>query len=841
MMGVRLFSRIALCALLATLAACNDSASDDAASGAGASVDSSDPNTVAERAATETPQTGLVLSCPAATATVQFAACPGGQLVYVVPSAGVYVESSTVATTDVPAYGAATHVFQPYQNAVEVVICQIAETPGVAVTYTTDPCTMNHGVAAGPAAGGSSSSGGGSSSSSSSSSGASTVPQIGLVLSCPTATATVQFAACPGGQLVYAVPATGVYVESSTAATTTAPAFSAATHVFQPYQNAVEVVICTIAETPGLTVTYSTDPCTLYHGVVAGPGAGGSSSSGASTSSSSSGGVPSGSSSGATSSSGSSSGASSSSGGSSSGSPSSSGSSSSSGGSSATTDVLTYHNDTMRTGQNLTETVLTPRNVNSSTFGLLYQLAADDLVSATPVVASNVSINGVLHNVVYVASESDSVYAYDADTGALLKHVSVLGTGELPSDDRGCAQDGPNIGITATPVIDRSAGPNGTIFVEAMSKDSSNNYYQRLHALDLATLADRITPVTIQATYPGTAYGATGQVAFVPGQYTERGALLLSHGQIVTVWAGHCDTGQYDSWIIAYNESLTQTQVLNLTPNGNQGGIWDAAGAAADNAGALYSLIGNGLFDVTLTNSGFPVNGDYGNAAIKLSLSSASGSLQVTDYFTMWDTTTESQDDVDLGSGSPLLLPDMADSTGTTRQLMLAVGKDTNFYLLDRHNLGKYNGNASGSDTVYQELDGVLSAALLASPVYFNGSIYLAEIGGTLKQFALSAARLPATPTSKSSATFAFPGASPSISANGTSNAIVWAVMSNPGSAAVLHAYNPANLATEYYNSTQAAGGRDAFGNGNKFITAVVAHGKVFVGTRNGVAVFGLL
>jgi hypothetical protein len=496
----------------------------------------------------------------------------------------------------------------------------------------------------------------------------------------------------------------------------------------------------------------------------------------------------------------------------------------------------------MRTGRNLTETILTPSNVKSSTFGLLYELPADNLVSATPVVASNVSINGASHNVVYVASESDSVYAYDVDTGALLKQVSLLATGEAPSDDRGCSQDGPNIGITATPVIDRGAGPNGTMFVEAMSKDSSGNYYQRLHALDLSTLADRITPVVIQATYPGTAYGATGEVSFVPGMYTERGALLLTQGQIVTVWAGHCDTGQYNSWIIAYNEStLTQTQVRNLTPHGNQGGIWDAAGVAADGSGAIYTLIGNGLFDTTLTGSGFPINGDYGNAAVKFSLTGASNSLAVTDYFTMWDTTTESQDDVDLGSGSPLVLPDQTDASGNTQHLLLAVGKDTNFYLLDRDNLGKYNGNISSSDTIYQELDGVLTGGMLSSPVYFNGSIYVAEIGGTLKQFALSAARLPATPTSQSSATFAFPGASPSISANGSSNAIVWAVMSNPGTAAVLHAYNPANLAVEYYNSTQASGGRDAFGLGNKFITAVVAHGKVFVGTRSGVAVFGLL
>jgi hypothetical protein len=280
--------------------------------------------------------------------------------------------------------------------------------------------------------------------------------------------------------------------------------------------------------------------------------------------------------------------------------------------------------------------------------------------------------------------------------------------------------------------------------------------------------------------------------------------------------------------------------VLNLTPNGNQGGIWDVAGVAADNTGALYTLIGNGLFDTTLTSGGFPTLGDYGNAAIKLSLTTASNTLALTDYFTMWDTTSESNGDVDLGSGSPLLLPDLTDAGGATQHLMLAAGKDTNLYLLDRDNMGKYNGNNASSDVIYQELDGALSHGVYSAPVYFNGSIYFADSGGTLKQYALGTARLPSTPTSVSSASFAFPGASPSISANGTSNAIVWAVMSSSSSAAVLHAYNPANLAVEYYNSTQAASGRDAFGNGNKFITPVVAHGKVFVGTPSGVAVFGL-
>lgn len=521
---------------------------------------------------------------------------------------------------------------------------------------------------------------------------------------------------------------------------------------------------------------------------------------------------------------------------------SSSGSSSSSSGSSGSstsggtvnTDVLTYHNDTMRTGQYLTETILTPANVTSASFGLLRLLAADGLVDAAPLVVSQLSIAGAPHNVVYVATESDSVYAYDADSGTLLQKVSLLANGETPSDSRSCTQVVPQIGITSTPVIDRSAGPNGTIYVVAMSKDSSGNYYQRLHALDLVTLADRLAPVVIGASYPGAP-------AFVPDQYKERGALLLAQGQIITSWASHCDGGNYNGWVIAYNEAtLAQTAVINLTPKGNQGGIWDVAGVALDSAGSLYTLLGNGIFDTTLTSGGMPVNLDYGNAAVRLTLSGST--FTVADYFTSWNTTAQSVADEDLGSGSPLLIPDQVDSTGATRHLMLAAGKDMNLYLLDRDSMGKYNGNAGTStDAIYQELPAALSHGIYSAPVYFNGSIYLAEVSGTLKQYALAAARMPSTPTSQSSASFAYPGASPAISANGSSTAIVWAVESNPGSTAVLHAYNPANLAVEYYNSTQAAASRDAFGNGNKFVTPVIANGKVFVGTPSGVAVFGVL
>jgi hypothetical protein len=504
----------------------------------------------------------------------------------------------------------------------------------------------------------------------------------------------------------------------------------------------------------------------------------------------------------------------------------------------ATTDVVTYHNDAMRTGQNLTETVLTQANVTSASFGKLWTLAADDPVDATPLVATQVTIGGSAHNVVYVASEHDTVYAYDADTGDLLAHVSLLGTGETPSGTHSCGQVEPEIGVTATPVIDRSIGPNGTLFVVAMSENSSGSYFQRLHALDLTTLADRMPAVVIQATAPGSgANAAGGSVTFSGGQYKERGALLTANGQIYTVWASHCDFDPYNGWIIAYSETtLAQTAVLNYTPNGVRGAIWNVAGLAADSAGVLYGLAGNGTFDTTLTTSGFPAQSDFGNAVLKVS---ASGStLTVADYFAAPTTVAESTGDIDLGSGSPMLLPDQTDAGGTTRHLLIGAGKDGNVLLLDRDSLGKFNASTSQA---YQTLNGELPGGLFSAFAYFNGSVYVADVGGTLKAFTLSQALLSATPTSQSAATFARPGSSPAVSANGTSNGIIWAVVSALGTPAVLHAYNPANLQQEYYNSTQAAGSRDAFGNGEKFITPVIANGKVFIGTPTGVAVFGLL
>jgi PQQ-like domain len=505
-------------------------------------------------------------------------------------------------------------------------------------------------------------------------------------------------------------------------------------------------------------------------------------------------------------------------------------------GASTATDVLTYHNDNSRSGQNLTETLLTPATVNSTQFGLLRVLPADGLVDGQPLIASNLSVNGTSHNIVYVVTENDSVYSYDADSGAALGHVSVLGTGETPSDDRGCSQVTPQIGITSTPVIDRSMGPNGTLYVVAMSKNASGSYYQRLHALDMVTLAERPnSPVVVQATYPGTGNNSTGVTSFAPAQYKERAGLLLLNGTVYTAWASHCDDAPYNGWIMGYDESaLTQTQVLNVTPNGSDGAIWQSGGGmAADSAGSVYALVANGTFDTTLDATGFPLQNDYGNAFIRISTTS---SLQVADYFDMDNTVAESNGDVDLGSGAPMLLPDQTDSTGVVRHLAVGAGKDGHLYVVSRDNMGKFS---MSNNAIWEDMPGALPGGIWSSPAYFQGTVYYGDVGGTLKAFGLNQALLGMTPTSQTTMSFGYPGVSPAVSANGSTNGIVWAVEN--AQPAVLHAFSAGDLSTELYNSNQAANGRDQFGSGNKFMTPTIANGKVFVGTPSGVAVFGLL
>ena len=343
--------------------------------------------------------------------------------------------------------------------------------------------------------------------------------------------------------------------------------------------------------------------------------------------------------------------------------------------------VLTYHNDSMRTGRNPSETALTLKNVNSVTFGKLFVIPTDGLVDAQPLYAPNISIPGNgTHNVLFVASEHGTVYGFDADNGSTLWHVTTLATGETPSDNRNCGQVTPEIGVTSTPVVDLAAGPHGTIYVVAMSKDSSSNYHQRLHALDITTGAEQFGgPVDIAAKYPGTGDNSQGGfVIFDPKQYKERAGLLLLNHIVYTTWASHCDIRPYTGWIISYNgTTLAQQSVLNVIPNGNEGAIWAAgAGPAADSNGNIYFLDGNGTFETTLDGNGFPVNGDYGNAIMKLS--TKKGQLAVSDYFNMYNTISESDADEDLGSGGAMVVPNFKDSSGTVHSLVVGAGKDQN-------------------------------------------------------------------------------------------------------------------------------------------------------------------
>ncbi len=507
----------------------------------------------------------------------------------------------------------------------------------------------------------------------------------------------------------------------------------------------------------------------------------------------------------------------------------------------STIDVVTYHYDNLRTGQNLNETILTPANVNSTKFGKLGAFTVDGRVDAQPLYLSAVAIPSVgTKNVLYVATEHGSVYAFDADsvngnTSAFLWKTAVLGSGETSSDDRGCGQVSPEIGVTATPVIDRTRGAHGAIYVVAMSKDANGNYFHRLHALDLTTGAELFGgPTLVQATFPGTGDSSSnGNVVFEAKQYKERPGLLQIGGTIYTTWSSHCDARPYTSWVMSYDaNTLSQTSVLNLVPNGSEGGIWMAGTApGADASGNMYFMVGNGDFGTTLNASGFPANANCGQCYVRLS---SSAPMKLLDYFTPSNTVAESNGDTDFGSGGPLLLPDLVDANGNTRHLAVGSGKDAIIYVVDRDNMGKFSSTA---DNIYQQINGQIGG-VWSKPSYFNNTVYYGAVGDHLKSFPITSAKLSTTPATQSSNSFAYPGTTPSISANGTSNGIVWAVEN--GSTGVLHAYNATNLTSELYNSNQAANSRDHFSD-NKYVTPMVANGKVYVGTPNSVVVFGLL
>lgn len=512
-----------------------------------------------------------------------------------------------------------------------------------------------------------------------------------------------------------------------------------------------------------------------------------------------------------------------------------------------------FKNDVSRTGLYPLETTLTPANVNSTNFGLLRQMSVDGKVEGQPLYLSQLTIGGAAHNVVFAVTENASVYAFDADTGTKLWQISTLKSGETAAPPpHACGQIAPTIGITTTPVIDRTAGAHGTLYVVAMSFDNASTYHQRMHALDITTGAELLNgPVEVTGTFPNQAGGTT----FDPTQYRERTALLLLNGQIYTTWSSHCDEPPWSGWIITFDQAtLAQTSVLNVGPDGgtspapdipvqndstmNGPAIWmSGSGPAADSDGNVYLLTGNGRFESTLDANGFPNHGDFGNSFLKLSKSGST--LKVADYFTQFDSIQASVTDLDLGAGGGLLLPDMKDSNGITKHLIVGAGKDSKLYLVDRDNMGKFSPT---TNNIWQQLGAsALGNAVRASPAYFNGTLYYGPRDVTLKAFTFANAKLPTTATSQSVATFGYPGTSPVVSANGATNGIVWT--QHPSG--ILYAYDAANLAHELYDSRQATGNRDFTGpptsSGMKFGVPIIANGKVFMGTPNSVAVFGML
>jgi hypothetical protein len=495
-------------------------------------------------------------------------------------------------------------------------------------------------------------------------------------------------------------------------------------------------------------------------------------------------------------------------------------------------NVLTFHNDNARTGQNLNETNLTPANVNTNTFGLLFSNGVDGQIFAQPLYMTGVAItNKGTHNVVFVATENDSVYAFDADSNAApLWQASFInpaaGVTAVPSADVNSANIAPVIGITSTPVID----PNTlTIYVEAKTKEVSGtntNYVHRLHALDLGSGAEKFGgPVVIQPTVPGTGDGndGMGNVPFDGLRQLDRPGLLLANGVVYACYASHGDVPPYHGWVVGFNAQTLQPQgVLNTTPNGGLGGIWMGGGApATDDTGNIYLITGNGTFDSTTNN-------DYGDSYVKLIPGATNFTLG--DYFTPFNQLYLTQHDKDAGSGGLILLPDEVGSAAHPH-LAAGAGKDGILHLVDRDNLGQFN--ATNNDQTVQSID--LIAGCFSTPAYFNNTLYCIS-AGVLQAFTFNDGLLNTNPSSICSVGFPQLAGSASISANGTSNGIVWMIQG--ASSAVLHAFAATNLAVELYNSQQA-GTRDATGTAVNYAVATVANGRVYVGSATALWVFG--
>lgn len=489
--------------------------------------------------------------------------------------------------------------------------------------------------------------------------------------------------------------------------------------------------------------------------------------------------------------------------------------------------VVTYQYSNSRIGANTQETILTQTNVNVATFGKKFSYNVDGYIYAQPLYVPSLTINGAVHNVVYVVTENNSIYAFDADGGGQLWH-HFIDTPVPCTPIHGCGV-APALGITSTPVIDLSLG---RIYVEGRTAPKSGGYFHGLHALDITT-GNEVpgSPVVISASVKGSGYDhdANGNINFNPTTENNRSALLELNGVIYVAFASLGDADPYHGWILGYDaKTLQQLYVFCVTPNGGRGGIW--GGALASDGKYIYASVGNGTWDGNASQ-------DWGNSYLKLAPSGST--LAVVDYFTPFNVQTLNNEDLDLGSAMAPLLPWLS---GPYPHEMVGAGKEGRIYVVNRDSMGNFNPN---SDNIIQEIPNALGQHTThtfersySTPAYWGGWVYFIGTDDNVRSFKVSSGLWTTTPTAISPQTYPFPGANPTISANGLTNGILWAVQR--GSPAVLRAYKANNVGHELYDTTQNAT-RDGIPElMPKFNPPLVVNGKVYVGTTTRLIVYGL-
>jgi hypothetical protein len=498
-------------------------------------------------------------------------------------------------------------------------------------------------------------------------------------------------------------------------------------------------------------------------------------------------------------------------------------------------ELWTAQYDNARTGTNLNEHILTPSNVNATQFGKRFTLKVDGDVYAQPLYLPDIDVPGKgRHNLLFVATENDSVYAFDADGSSTtpLWHGSFASP--LSERDTSCFFIVPIVGITSTPVIDLKTG---TLYVLARTKESKGLLHgdackQRLHALAITTGAEKFGgPVEIQASVKGSGTGeAAGQIPFDPQRENPRAALLLANGSVYLSWGSSCDVGPYHGWLIAYDaQNLAQKAVFNTSPDASDSAIWQSdAGPAADKDGNVFVVTGNGEFDAATNGR------DFGDSVLKLG--SQGQRLTLLDYFTPSNQAQLNERDNDLGSGGPVLLPDQL---GAHRHLLVTAGKEGKIYVIDRDHLGKFQ----PGDDPHAVQTVPASSGAFGAMAYWNQNVFFIGSEKPLEDFSVSHGQLNLKASGPTR--FFDSGATPVVSANGAKDAIVWAVSSKnwnepPGRPAVLYAYDAADVTRQLYTTEQNAT-RDRAGIALRFAMPSIVNGKVYVGAKGEVDVYGLL